>query len=469
MEGLAGLLSQSPCLSYEECMELIASKRFVHSNAFSLGMQKLGHQAKEILYDLEPLQARWAVEHGIGLDSQDWQEQVLLEQIRTIQPDVLYLQDIYCMPFEVRRSLKGRFPFLKLVVLYKGFPGAFKELEGIDLILAGYPLLARQFSETGHPHVELVYHSFDGTIPIPEPNPARPSPGFSFVGSTGCGLVGNQHKKRYHTLLALMARTPLEVWGNEARLGSSVSLEKRPTRRIASHPFKRCLGWIPSAQLERMLKWSWFPKAFSEKVNEALLEQMASVLFPKLGERGLEILVANNTLPGYFRHLAEIYLSEWRAFPIFGLQEPAEGDPSVVRTDPSQPWIPLSLVYPNRCHPAVFGEEMLGLLHCSRVSLNMHTDAVQGEAANMRLFEVTGIGGCLLTDGGSNLKDLFEPDVEVAVYANLDECREKSTYLMENRQARDALAEAGRKRTLRSHTTALRCQGIDTHIQAMLN
>ena len=48
----------------------------------------------------------------------------------------------------------------------------------------------------------------------------------------------------------------------------------------------------------------------------------------------------------------------------------------------------------------------------------------------MRLYEATGVGAMLLTDGGSNLDDLFDPGREVAVYEGENDLIEKLTHYL---------------------------------------
>lgn len=99
---------------------------------------------------------------------------------------------------------------------------------------------------------------------------------------------------------------------------------------------------------------------------------------------------------------------------------------------------------------ARFGFPMLQLLADSSITLNTHGDS-GGTAANIRLFEVTGVGSCLLTDWKEDLPALFEPDREVMVYRNPEDCADKVRYLLEHPEARRAVAEAGQKRCLRDH------------------
>jgi spore maturation protein CgeB len=88
----------------------------------------------------------------------------------------------------------------------------------------------------------------------------------------------------------------------------------------------------------------------------------------------------------------------------------------------------------------------------SLVTFNVHIDNARNAASNMRLFEATGMGACLLTDGGEGMSDYFEPDREVVVYAGANEAVEKARWLIANPEKARAIGEAGFQRTLRDHT-----------------
>lgn len=108
----------------------------------------------------------------------------------------------------------------------------------------------------------------------------------------------------------------------------------------------------------------------------------------------------------------------------------------------------------------VFGLDMYNLFQNSDIVLNNHGDVAGDFAGNMRLFEVTGAGSCLLTDNKKNISELFLIDKEVVVYDNAEECAQKIKWLMENRNERLRIAKAGQERTLSSHTVANRCEII---------
>lgn len=127
--------------------------------------------------------------------------------------------------------------------------------------------------------------------------------------------------------------------------------------------------------------------------------------------------------------------------------------------DTEAPMVPLSALFPDRCHPPVYGLDMFRLLQQAKITHNSHTNAMVN-FGNIRVFEATGVGSCLLVDTADNVRDLFEPDAEIVTYGTVDECLEKAKYLVEHDEVRRSIAEAGRKRTLSDHTIRQRCEQI---------
>ena len=132
---------------------------------------------------------------------------------------------------------------------------------------------------------------------------------------------------------------------------------------------------------------------------------------------------------------------------------------------------PLFSVHPRLrpwVSPAVFGLEMYRTLRRSKLSFNSHTDISVNSASNMRLFEATGAGSCLVTDWKANLSQLFEPDQEVVAYKSAGECVEKVKWLLAHPEESAAIAQAGQKRTLRDHTFVQRRVQLDDIIRKSL-
>lgn len=109
----------------------------------------------------------------------------------------------------------------------------------------------------------------------------------------------------------------------------------------------------------------------------------------------------------------------------------------------------------------VYGIDMFRKIANSKITLNIHADSSPDFASNMRLFETTGVGTCLLTDWKKNISNLFEPDSEVVTYKSTDECIEKVKWLLDNESKRKEIAERGRKRTMKEHTFEKRAIELD--------
>jgi spore maturation protein CgeB len=96
----------------------------------------------------------------------------------------------------------------------------------------------------------------------------------------------------------------------------------------------------------------------------------------------------------------------------------------------------------------------------SKATLNCHIDVAGDHADNMRLFEATGMGTLLITDWKRNLHAMFDLEKEVATYRGPEECWEKVAYYLCHPEEREAVARAGRERTLRQHTYHHRMQEL---------
>jgi spore maturation protein CgeB len=122
----------------------------------------------------------------------------------------------------------------------------------------------------------------------------------------------------------------------------------------------------------------------------------------------------------------------------------------------------------RRNRGALFGLRMYQSLADSRVTLNVHGGVAGDYTGNIRLFEATGVGTCLLTDWKKDLHELFEPESEVVSFRSPDECAEKARWLLDRPDDCRRIAEAGQERTLANHTYANRAEQLDHIIRAHL-
>jgi len=108
----------------------------------------------------------------------------------------------------------------------------------------------------------------------------------------------------------------------------------------------------------------------------------------------------------------------------------------------------------SRYQGEAWGRDMFSVLARSKITVNQHIDIAENYANNMRLFEATGMGTLLITDWKDNIGELFEPGKEVICYKTVDECIELIEYYSRHEAERAAIAAAGQRRTLQSHSYA---------------
>lgn len=196
-------------------------------------------------------------------------------------------------------------------------------------------------------------------------------------------------------------------------------------------------------------------KELIEKVN---LQIWSSVSYPSPGKLVLITLrqLAYDMIDLLKNSLSNVPsvapINKFREYPIIRFSQ-LSVDPVIIKS----------------AYPPLFGLSMFQHLHDSKVTFNNHIDISSRVASNMRLFEATGVGTCLITDWKDNLHDLFEPDREVVTYRSPQECVEKVKWLLEHPQEREAIAQAGQTRTLKDHTFDQRAIEIDYIIRRELN
>ncbi len=116
----------------------------------------------------------------------------------------------------------------------------------------------------------------------------------------------------------------------------------------------------------------------------------------------------------------------------------------------------------------VYGLAMYTRLAESSVVLNIHADTSPQFVSNMRLFEITGAGSCMLVDHKPNLKNLFEIDYEVVSFKSSAEAIDKAKWLINNPEKAKEIGIEGQKRTLKEHTFERRASLLIEIIQKKL-
>lgn len=111
-------------------------------------------------------------------------------------------------------------------------------------------------------------------------------------------------------------------------------------------------------------------------------------------------------------------------------------------------------------HPPVFGMEMYRTLGAAQLAINAHIDLANQNAGNMRVFEATGSGCCLVTDQAANLDELFVCGEEVLTYGDKEELEAVVRTALTDPARTSAIAERGQQRTLTNHCIERMCDEV---------
>jgi spore maturation protein CgeB len=215
--------------SYEDQRSHLMALRFGTSDAYSAELRRLGHEAWELIANCVPLQRAWlrtsptsAVRRGLLGNlparadprrplTRAWLVAILREQIRELDPDVVYLQHPgYASP----RLATPRVPLVAgQLASAPRWPAL---IEQLDLLLTSFPHMVSVWRSRGV-DTEYLPLAFDSRLidelrslgSDPSPNSARPR-AISFVG----GIDPRVHAAGVAMLERLiLAGIPIQVFG----------------------------------------------------------------------------------------------------------------------------------------------------------------------------------------------------------------------------------------------------------------
>lgn len=379
---------------------------FGSSNFWTTALSNLGYETGDLIANAEPMQKMWAKEQGHTFNDSDWLFDITAAQVQAFRPDVLLVADYSTVTAKFLRHLKDICPSIHLVLGWCGAP--FQDgsiFRECDVVLSCVPEMVDKFRENGHSS-RHINHAFEPRILERIHKSAPSSVDFVFIGSI---VKSNQfHIGREKILSKLVKETDLQIWSDTWPQPGATQQESTPIGGSA----EAGKGGVFSA-FQRPLRVSTRP----------LLGPMA--------RRASQIFFgAPNQLPSN-SPTVDYHIQRRSRLPLFGLK-------------------------------------MFQQLHDSRVALNTHIDISPISASNMRLFEATGVGACLLTDWKANLSELFELNSEVVAYRDAEECVAKVEYLLEHEGERRRIAADGQRRTLRDHTFDHRAAQLDAVIREVL-
>jgi len=209
---------------YEKQMQARVESFFACGGAYSSNLRKLGYEAHEIFFNNEYMQAAWAREHGLKIDtapqwhfrlrrgcvpwlsrSQDtrWLYEILTAQIKHYRPDVLLNKEMRLSTTYFQQTR----PYLRLLIGSHGAPlPAERDLGVYDLMLSVIDNFVNYFRLQGL-HSELLRLGFEPAVLQRLAGMERSIP-VSFVGQ-----LTNSHAFRRQWLEYVSQRVPLQLWG----------------------------------------------------------------------------------------------------------------------------------------------------------------------------------------------------------------------------------------------------------------
>jgi spore maturation protein CgeB len=208
---LAAHYAASPGLehrSYREQWRTLMDTFFGTADSYSHFLAELGHEAREVVVNCEPLQRAWAAENGIGARRtlpRRFRRELVVAQAEAFEPDVVYVQDLSALTPDTLRRLRAHSRLLAGQIASELPPHA--QLEPFDLILTSFPHYVSRLREAGTAS-EYLRIGFDPRVLDRLGAPAETG------GAVFVGALGRLQHARGNTLLERAARrVPIDFWG----------------------------------------------------------------------------------------------------------------------------------------------------------------------------------------------------------------------------------------------------------------
>ena len=362
--------------SYDSMYQAMMKDRYFWSDYYKMELPAHGYEVEQLVIDAKPLQILWAQEHGIVYSETNWYEDIIIAQINSYKPELLFIQDWSNeLGKEFISLIKDRCPSVKIFVGYCGEghpgPGYFSEHSFVISCAKDNVDLFKRAGLTAY----HIYHAFYPGIYDQLSKDFAKTDELGFIGRVYPASIF--HRNRALFLAQLSRKIPFTIHGE--------------------------IKQTPPPQ------YSVFDKLLYNIVHQL--------------ERGVSH-TGKFLTPGIYNNYLK-YKED---------RDLAAGVAHLI----------------TLCKDQYLGIKMFDLLRKYKMLLNYHISPTI--AANLRMFEVTGMGTCLVTDWKENLEDLFEPDQEVVVFKSVEEAVDKITFLRENPAEIEKIAQAGMRRTLRDHT-----------------
>ena len=106
-------------------------------------------------------------------------------------------------------------------------------------------------------------------------------------------------------------------------------------------------------------------------------------------------------------------------------------------------------------------EEMPLIFHNSCINLNITSKGIRS-GIPLRVFDILGCGGFLLTNYQTELAELFVPGEDLIVYDSIEDLSEKCSYYLSHESERKEIAHNGFEKAVSQHTYQIRLEQMLT-------
>lgn len=125
------------------------------------------------------------------------------------------------------------------------------------------------------------------------------------------------------------------------------------------------------------------------------------------------------------------------------------------------------LLSPNmKIMPPVESGEAISIVYAgSKINLNISLKSIE-EGTPLRVFDILGAGGFLLSSYCAETAELFVEDKEIVMFKTPEELLEKVDYYLSHDKEREKIAEAGQRKILRCYTHERRLKELLDWVEA---
>jgi len=187
-------------LPYESQKKILINQCFGDSNFYSTALTKTGWDCHDLIINIPDLQNAWAKENNFSGNILE----IAIEQIRQLNPDILYVQDIAPWTKELFDIVR---PYAKIIVGQTASPVPEETyVKGFDIIITSFP----HYVDRSRNHGITAYYqplAFDPRV-------------LNIIGSqekkylvTFIGSVSSMHSNATNLLETLSQSVSIDIWG----------------------------------------------------------------------------------------------------------------------------------------------------------------------------------------------------------------------------------------------------------------